>query len=364
MQIKQDTYATIRVVSAEGEDLLMVDGGGSRVTDGLGQTMKYSNFILQSVQEARIEKQQIIETFGDDYVFFFGEKPRIVTFSGVLVNSADFNWKNEWWKNYDELFRGTRLVEENARLYIYYDDVVASGYVMSSQTQLESGSPHVVPFSFQLFVTDQVDISNVGSVLFQNYTTGVPPEPASFSGVSSAADQAVKEKTLRDAIGSTGGLNAFLAKARGLANNADFRTQQILEDVRNTLFGRSIVYPQDLSTAVLVPPITNQATFGTPKTNRPINENFDEYVAREPVNPAYDQAEIDRVQKELALRSPAELDRRARADLAQMGIDTTRRPVSMLLLGRAAFAGAQYIGSFGIRQADSAVQNGLSGLVT
>lgn len=364
IQIKQDTYATIRVVSASGEDLFMINSSSDAEFEGTstGKSDRYSNFLLQQVQEQRVEKQQIIETFGDDYVFFFGERPRMVSFSGVLLNTKDFNWKYEWWENYEKLFRGTRLVEENARLYIYYDDVVLSGYLLQSQTSDDANNPCAVQFGFQLFVTDAVNLGSVGSVYFQEYATaeaqGAAPSRALPSGVASPTD--AKAKALAAAkeaqAAGTGGLNSFLRSAGAFINNADFAVQSALEDVRNTLYGRRLVWPADLSSAVRLPPLENLANIPAAPVNRPIREMSDEYVSRKPSDVSYDQDELVRVKKELALRSPEELEKRARADLAKLGIDSSNRLASMLLLGRAVFAGVKTFASFGVTTAEATPQ--------
>lgn len=373
IQVKPDTYATIRVVSASGQDLLMLDSGSPSIANGIGSSTRYSNFILQRVSESRIEKQQIVETFGEDYVFFFGEKPRSMNFQGVLVDTADFNWRAEWWQNYDRVFRGTRLVEENARFYFYYDDLVVEGYVLSANAEKEASNPNVVPFSFQLFVTNYIDLSTVGSVFFQQLASsgngaGIPGAnpalpnvansalPLSASGAGSLAAKTATK-------GATGGLNGFLASAAQYINNADFKIQNVLETVRTTAFGESLVFPNDLSSAVQLPKIDNLAQFPPAPVNQPIHTMLDEYVSGGDYKVTLDQAEIARVSKELALRSPAALDAKARADLAKMGIDATRRSTGYLLLGRAAFAGAQVFGSFGLRQADGALREGLGDLV-
>lgn len=367
IQLKPDTYATIRVVTATGVDLLMIDSGSANVQNGIGRSAKYSNFLLQAIDDQRAEKQQIVETFGEDYVYFFGERPRVLQFSGVLMNTKDFNWKNEWWKNYNDLFRGTRLAEEGARLYIYFDDVVVGGYVMGSSSQISANDPYKCPFSFQLFVTDYVDLSTVGSVFFQEAgaygnlptdTVGaaVPGMPVSTaSALSDAAQKAQATKIA--AQGATGGITAFLANAQKLANSADFKIKSTLQEIQNTLYSRQMVFPADLSSAVLMPPIDNQASFAAAPVNQPIHANSDEYVVRAPAAVGYDKAEVARVQKELALRTPEALDKKARAELAKLGIDATRRSTGYLLLGRGAFAGSQVFGSFGIRQADGALRN-------
>lgn len=65
------------------------------VKDHHAISLRYANFILTSAVEARQEKFQIMETFGDPFIFFFGEKPSIYQFSGLLLNSLDYQWRAE-----------------------------------------------------------------------------------------------------------------------------------------------------------------------------------------------------------------------------------------------------------------------------
>lgn len=157
IEIKEDTYANIKVVQADGTELPLFD---SSSPDGL-TTSGYANFLLQSVTEARMEKAQIVETFGDAYVFFFGENPRFLDVQAQLINSNDFNWRAEWWENYHQYLRGTKLVELGARIYLFYDDIVVEGYMMQAVAQETSGEPYMIGLQFKLFVTNYSNISFV-----------------------------------------------------------------------------------------------------------------------------------------------------------------------------------------------------------
>jgi cAMP phosphodiesterase len=95
LQIKQDTYAVIRVIGPDGNDLPIFNSSSSNVEDGIGRSAYYANFIINGIEDQRMEKQTVVETFGEDFIFFFGERPRFLSVSGMLINSADFNWKNE-----------------------------------------------------------------------------------------------------------------------------------------------------------------------------------------------------------------------------------------------------------------------------
>jgi len=172
IQIKEDTFATIRVVAADrGKNKLLVDAGSRRKQSGTNDYMQigqkratdiYSNFLLQQVQEDRQEKQQILETFGEAYIFLFGQRARVISFQGILANTADFNWEAEWWYNYDRYLRGTKCVENDARVYISYDNTLVGGYIISTSSAKDTMNKNHVTFQFQLFVTYYSNFSNVG----------------------------------------------------------------------------------------------------------------------------------------------------------------------------------------------------------
>lgn len=154
IEVKDDTYAFLRVVLPTGEDLPLLTSSSST-----GQDTDYTNFILQSVQEARMERHQIVETFGDAYIFFFGEQPRFLDCQAFLINSQDFNWRAEWWHNYENYLRGTKLVELGARCYMFWDDIVVEGYMINATAQEQSEQPYSVNLQFKFFVTKYQNIS-------------------------------------------------------------------------------------------------------------------------------------------------------------------------------------------------------------
>lgn len=161
LEIKEDTYAAIKIILSDGSEWPLVDSSNPE-----GSTNGYTNFILQSVSETRMEKHQIVETFGASYIYFFGENPRFLDVSAMIINSHDFNWEAEWWANYEENFRGTRLVEKGGRLYMFYDDNIVEGYMLMCQATKQSSEPHLIPISFRLFLTNYRNVSFVGSPEF------------------------------------------------------------------------------------------------------------------------------------------------------------------------------------------------------
>jgi hypothetical protein len=178
IEIKQDTYGIIKVMKDNGDELPLVDAGGpnppsatnstgagtksQNERSGYTTTHNYSNFIIQRIQDSREEKQQILETFGDSYIFFFGERPRILQVSGLLMNTLDFNWRTEFWHNYEHTLRGTKLVEQGARIYLYWDDIVVEGYMLGATASDDASMPYHIPFNFHLFVTNHMYLSTIG----------------------------------------------------------------------------------------------------------------------------------------------------------------------------------------------------------
>jgi hypothetical protein len=189
-QLKEETYAVIRVMGSDGEFIPVLDAAGETLVqqDQGSQrfTTFWTNFFVQSVSEERHEKQQIVETFGESFIFFFGEAPRMVSVQGLLLNTADFNWRAEFWENYERFFRGTRLVERGARLYLIYDDIIVEGYMTAANATENTNLPQVINFSFQMFVTGYTNISAIGDPAFPS-----PPGEIDYTELSSY-EQAIR----------------------------------------------------------------------------------------------------------------------------------------------------------------------------
>lgn len=161
VEVKQDTHAILKVVDLMGKEIKLCDSGSTT-----GKSAYYTNFILQSVQEAREEKFQITETFGDPYIFFFGERPRFLDCSCMLLNSLDFNWQAEFWDNYEKYLRGSKCAEIGARVYMFYDDTVVEGYMLLAAAAVSADNTMAVQLQFKMFLTNYRNISMVGSPNF------------------------------------------------------------------------------------------------------------------------------------------------------------------------------------------------------
>jgi hypothetical protein len=172
IEVKTDTYAMIQVIRSDGSVIPLVD---QATPDGLGGST--SSFLIQTAQEARMEKHQIIETFGEPYIYFFGESPRFLDVQAILINTNDFNWEAEWWDNWDNRIRGTKAVEQGARTYLFYDDTVVEGYMLMAQAIKTSEQPWTVQLSWRMYITNYRNISFVGDPNFPlQANVDLPPD--------------------------------------------------------------------------------------------------------------------------------------------------------------------------------------------
>ena len=152
ISIKQESYASLSVVSGR-TSLASRKLANSSTEKDVAFT---SNFLINSVSETRQEKHQPVSTFGKDYVYFFGEQPRQMTFNVTLLNSENFRWEEEWWYNYEEYFRGTRLAARSEQIRLRLDESVIYGYMITCNTNKDSNNPHVVSLSFTVHVVSIV----------------------------------------------------------------------------------------------------------------------------------------------------------------------------------------------------------------
>lgn len=168
LQLKNDTYATLQVRTADGVNVPLIDAGGKPSPDDLsrGYTYLYTNFLLQGIQEQRSEKMQVVQTFGEPFVFFFGEHPRVISGSGILLNTEDFNWRAEFWENYDLYLRGTKCVQRKTRITLQWDDIIIEGYFIKANAIDSATKPNQVEFDFQIFLTNYQNLSPIGNTTF------------------------------------------------------------------------------------------------------------------------------------------------------------------------------------------------------
>jgi hypothetical protein len=183
-QAKPNTFAFVQVIDSENNVIqvfnrlttnLVTSQGQSKAkggtptapttpaaearTAGSPQSYVWTDWILQAVREERMEKTQIVETFGETYLYAFGEKPRSLVITGLLMNTVDYNWKTVFWENWDRFFRASKLTAIDARVYIGWDDIIVEGYPINAVVNHTADSPNAMSFSFNFLVTNYVNIA-------------------------------------------------------------------------------------------------------------------------------------------------------------------------------------------------------------
>ncbi len=167
--IRKDGHPIFLNNSVGGQKAIYKAPGGANQSDpkDVLKDRHFTDFTLLEITEERAEKIQVAETFGDHFVFMYGEAPRILAAAGILMNTFDFNWRAEFWENYDKHMRGTKLVEQEAKIYLAWDDVMVGGYMLNAQAKEMASSPHAINFAFSLLVTDYVSLSAINFSIYQ-----------------------------------------------------------------------------------------------------------------------------------------------------------------------------------------------------
>jgi len=206
---------------------------------------------MQTITEQRQEKHQFISTFGATYAFFFGEHPRTINVSAILLNSDNFPWESEWWYNYENYLRGTSLAERDLRMYLTYDDVSIEGYILNCMTTKDANDPQQVRLNFSMFVT-HYDILDTIHRNTRRWTGGgefmVDASSQDYDAIkdskgrlipATSTGAAVRKANL-DALADGPGL---LSAIKGAINSVSSFVDGTIQDARNFLYGRTLRVP-------------------------------------------------------------------------------------------------------------------------
>ena len=171
--IKPNTFAVAKVVNSKGEILRVLNSSLATGGGDDGRADAWTDWLLAGVQEDRAEKTQIVETFGETFLYAYGQRSRVLSFSGILLNTVDYNWRAIFWENWDTYFRATRLIQNDARMYISFDDILVEGYPLNATAQQSAGDSNQLNFQFTFFVTNYVNVSiKSGAALSKAYSLG------------------------------------------------------------------------------------------------------------------------------------------------------------------------------------------------
>jgi len=263
--VKADTYATLAITGIN-QGLYNSSVRPRESDETLMSDYQYTtNFLLQSITETRNEKTQLVTTFGATYAFFFGEQPRILNCSAILLNAANFDWEREWWANYSEFLRGTSLAALNAKATLEYDGYVITGYLTNSTTIKQASDPQVVQLNFSMFVESVSGMDGVGDT--RAVAMGAR-QNAELLGVGDATGRSAESYTSTTAavrkaniaLQQQGGFLGFVSKAAGAISDAGALLDQGIHKMRNMLYGRNLILPVGYTSARASVPIFPEGT--------------------------------------------------------------------------------------------------------
>ena len=174
MELLEDTYATITVRTAGGRALGVLADTSTPDNSVYGKPST-SNLIVQRVDETRQEKQQIIETFGEDFVYYYGQRPRMLQVNAILPDSLDFQYAQEFWTNYDRALRGTKLVTRDARVFLDVAGQIFEGYLHTAQTTRSADQPRLIQLNFTMYITHSYYVRPLENGKVSNSSTSDNP---------------------------------------------------------------------------------------------------------------------------------------------------------------------------------------------
>jgi len=232
IQMRPDTYAYIRVIKDDGTEIPLF-GTNPRTT------APYANFIVTQWEHNEQEKIQIVNTFGEDYLYLFGRKPREYALGGLLLNSADFNWRGQWWRNYSEYLRGYKLARMGARAYLFVDGTVVEGYFINSSQPQESSSQNLIHFSTTMLVTNYVDTTSFYTPGANQYEfpQGLPELDKKKTTIPKITPAQAKRASADDLRGAYGNGNTDTAVAREEELTGDQKAGSVYGPCRKTFVG-------------------------------------------------------------------------------------------------------------------------------
>ena len=149
--------------------LMVLNNSSSKL---LFQTNK---FLLQNITKPQQEKFQIIETFGDPHVFFYGTRAKVYTFQGVLLdgfykttpdsyssdvanrNSNRNMWATAFQNFYETQLRGTKLKDNGNIAAFYVNGWLIKGYPINLTIMKEANQlPDAVNFQMTMVIDQEI----------------------------------------------------------------------------------------------------------------------------------------------------------------------------------------------------------------
>lgn len=184
-----------------------------RIYDSTNSYDRIDCFLLRQYSSRADERMQVFQAInGDISMYFFGERPRIYSFSGIMYDTYNQQWANKLMRDYDSKLRGTKTIENRTEVCIVYEDKFLQGFVLNLTISKNAELPSGVQFTLDYILTKSSFISLDGTTLLpsneyaKKEKAPASPEESQIKAVGDAANGT--------AITSVGG-NANILDAAG-----------------------------------------------------------------------------------------------------------------------------------------------------
>jgi hypothetical protein len=119
----------------------------------MGKRGVFRNFSLIGVNEANVEAVKISLNFGMGWnAYFFGEQPKVYSFSGVFLDTKNYPYYEEFMTYYRTHLSGSNVARKGYRFYIVYDSKILTGYMLGINVNSDSANYQNKTFNFQVLV--------------------------------------------------------------------------------------------------------------------------------------------------------------------------------------------------------------------
>lgn len=118
-------------------------------------------FILQNVRLVQEERYFVFQALnGDTTTFFFGDKPVVYNFSGILLDTKNQQWFNDFDFFYKKYLRGSSSILNKTRVFMIYSDQIIEGFMLNVQMSKEGSWTDQSSFSFDFLLIQKTVIGS------------------------------------------------------------------------------------------------------------------------------------------------------------------------------------------------------------
>lgn len=190
---RKDTMARLGVTSIPS--FATFDGNFERYKAALVGN-GYIDFLLQNAVENFNEIFQVDEVLGNTYVpWLYGQRAPIFTYSGMLINTRQDEWRSAMHYLYSDVLRGTKLGERGMLARLQYDSFLVEGALVSHTQSMSAHDETAINFNFQILVKRFLDLNPPSNNVLP-VTVNRPFEAILFEPASDTTLYALKSSTV------------------------------------------------------------------------------------------------------------------------------------------------------------------------